>query len=378
MISRAEAFIYPDKALRVTDQITPADLGQRLDELRGIYLECIIRRCSRVCDDEAVSAQLGILTPGQQTKKRPSPFPTPDRKKILVAKSAFQQRSDASVPILETIPRSEAEQWKDCILRTAQNTGFNGASLIETFELFPNNALDKALRLLQCVCEVANQDRLFQLKDVLQLRTQPHLEQSPSNTDLTRLADLHHSINRFSQVTYVAQYQRYMSLALYHQWFRSAVKLKSQQMRLDRNERKRLANSIRNSSQGQPEPLKLRQNHLLPQPKSSQAEARLKEELVDLLIQGNRSRETARNELDRNIREGKILNLLLSPFDNRNPRTDIRFLCLFPLYESFCDPQVSRPSLDLMKYGPPDTIKRLMKPISPKEFIPLRPQSRQH
>ncbi|KAH7021734.1 hypothetical protein B0J12DRAFT_687144, partial [Macrophomina phaseolina] len=148
------------------------------------------------------------------------------------------------------------------------------------------------------------------------------LEQPPTDLDVAKLVDLYSSISRFAGISYLA----------------------SKLMKIARAERdKAPTNDL------------LSRNRDIS--KGSLARIKLKDELVNYLVYMNKDRETVSRELENNIRKGKILNLLLSPPDNRCLWIDIRFLSLFPLYKSAYDHRDSRLFLDLMAYGPPKAIK---------------------
>ncbi|KAH7025349.1 hypothetical protein B0J12DRAFT_686562 [Macrophomina phaseolina] len=137
---------------------------------------------------------------------------------------------------------------------------------------------------------------------MLRFGQKPLLEQPPTDLDVAKLADLHSSISRFAGISYLAQYQSYMSQALYYQWFESAVQERSKLMKIARAERDKVAQRIRRRHRSGIEP-----------PQRGQ---KLKDELVNHLVHMNKDRETVSRELENNIRKGKILNLLLSPPDN--------------------------------------------------------------
>lgn len=160
VISRAEAFLYPDKAFSST---SATELSNQLDKLRVNYLERVLRRCTRVARDEKEKSML--LTPASSKRKRPSEFleGTPPEIRVKVAK--LIQRTAPSPSPLAGILETHAQEWERCLHDAAIEGGFDAQGLLKAFRRAPKGQpLDRVVKVLQYVCEVANAEALLQLE----------------------------------------------------------------------------------------------------------------------------------------------------------------------------------------------------------------------
>lgn len=336
VISRAEAFLYPDKAFSST---SATELSNQLDKLRVNYLERVLRRCTRVARDEKEKSML--LTPASSKRKRPSEFleGTPPDIRVKVAK--LIQRTAPSPSPLAGILETHAQEWERCLRDAAIEGGFDAQGLLEAFRRAPKGQpLDKVVKVLQYVCEVANAEALLQLKGFL-LDPTAHTEEI--YRDDREVVNLHTQIRTYETVSFMAQAQKLICQLFYYDWFQGEANTKRDAMREGTNENKRIAQSARRKG------LEVRQRDV-----NTNTALDLQRKYVTQLItsQTNLDEASVRTDVNNNYHKGEVLSLLLTP-RNGEERREGRFIYLLPLFESPDRP----PLLNVNNYRPPIATK---------------------
>lgn len=275
--------------------------------------------------------------------------------KIQVEQSDTRDEVSSHLPSL--VPRSETDSWRDCVFRTAQNAGFNSETVLKAFLNAPNDQPTvKVLRVLQCICEVANSRLLLQIKTRLQADSATSTSTiAPatvdSGEDICSLVHLHQDINNLRTISWTAQYELALHQLVYYQQFETVVRRRSTEMKKETNERrnrkKRLAiQSTATKLVNALEPLRPVQAHAL-----------VKEEIISLMVDRGSSESVAKDDLELYLNRGKTIHLLFGS-------ASVGLLAFFPLYEI----EDRQPSLDLLSCisgdVPQSVQKELARPIT--------------
>ncbi|EKG09583.1 Transcription factor jumonji/aspartyl beta-hydroxylase [Macrophomina phaseolina MS6] len=352
VILRAEAFIYPDKALETSAYNNAIELSAKLNELRAVYLGLIYRRCRRVHDDER---ERYLLTPESINKKRKSQFPEEAPPKLLIRAAQLSQRT-AQFPLLVRIPESEAQRWEQCLLRAAEEGGFYPQGILESFRRAPQNQpLHKIVKVLQYICEVASAEILLEIKQLF-------LDPNAYHGDLDHADDqdvvtLHTQIKKFNKISFIAQAQKFKSQLLYRDWFEQETNWKRHCIGQGEN---------RNKTSDQPARRRgVQIKHCANGNNGKSADNQFRRHVARLIaFQTNSDETSVRLELNQYLHEAQVLHSLLHPQDG-GERRELSFLFLLPLY--VCSNR--SPLLNIMAHGPPITTKHLCKKISSKGLL---------
>lgn len=375
VISRAESFMNPSRVLNVPAN-TPATAQKELfDNLRRTYLEAFQKRISRVQSDETLKGQMGLSsTPVPSTARKSTPLPvkrlqinTQDeerpRKAIKPTKASFLVRNTAT-PKPKAIVLQESLQWHDCIRACAKAKNLDGEGLVEAVQHAPSGQpLSMVLRVLQLMCEVANEDLLFRLRATLLAGKGDVPVTSCRDPSCVTLA------NHFRRVhDYVIAHPHYstflawLAQMYYYEEFQQVCRDASDMMDKAKREREK---AKRYKKRGLD--LDCRANFALGHlgEHSGTAEDRVKAEVCRILG----GKEKYWKPLGDYIRQGDILHGLLS-FDGGD-RSNPYWLFLLPLYEGsrHVDPlAIPRPPvLDVLEYDAPEVYDKLRKPITSAE-----------
>ncbi|KAF9641777.1 putative transcription factor jumonji aspartyl beta-hydroxylase protein [Lasiodiplodia theobromae] len=250
--------------------------------------------------------------------------------------------------IFRTVSESRFDQWSVCVLRAAEGGGFNVQGVVQAFHSAPDNEpIGNVLRALQCICEIANIALLLQVRQ--RLLTDPAAmaaidipAASDDVEDVQKLVRLHHDISTLRTVCWTAKYHLALQQLQYYEQFEALVKKNRTRAARDRNERRncKKRKTTRGASLGE-EPSQL---------PPIRTEVLVKRQIISSTIGYGITERIAKDDLEKYLERGKKLHLFLGSASQS-------LLALFPLYGT----NETRPSLDLLSYGPPDDISKLEK-----------------
>lgn len=355
VISRAEAFLYPEKALEVLAETSATELSDRLNRLRAVYLESISQACDFAAEDAKEERR---LVEGSKKRKRLFP-PTEQSVMAQVSPKRLRKSNFSSLPPAVLGIRPENKPWEDCLYLAAEASGFSGPRILKAFRNAPaDQPIHKIVEVLQLICEVANAETLIQLKSIL---CEPTPLKKEFDEDIKRVINLHHLIAEYGDESFVAQYRRFECQTLYFEWFECQRLSESSRMKEEKdvrdntskfNKRHRVEDEAQGDRRGD----------------NRDAQCHLKDKITrQIAAQGNRDERRIRHELNTNCKEGKILHAFLSLQDSRSARRHVRFLSLFPIYEK----RKRAPVLDVVNHNPPEEHGILTKNIGGKKYLSL-------
>lgn len=247
--------------------------------------------------------------------------------------------------ILHTMLNPKLNQWSDCVFRAAEGGGFDVQGVVQAFHSAPTTEpVEKVLRALQFICEIANIPLLLQIRE--RLLTDPAAmtamavpAASDNPKDVQSIVQLHHNISMLRTVSWAAQYQLALHQLQYYEQFEALVERNRTWAAKGRKERRNYKK--RKASHG-----------MLPDQESSplspvRTEVLVKRQIISSMIGHGTSEKAAKEDLEKYLERGKKLHLFLGSASQS-------LLALFPLYGT----EATRPSLDLLSYGPPAEIPK--------------------
>lgn len=358
VISRAEAFLHPERALKVQANTNPSELGQQLNKKRSEYLRLFTDRYKALHTTKKLYDQ--ITPPTTNPAKRLAiDHPLTGRPETAVKRS-YKWLSNYATPQFLSVPRlSKPELWKKCIMTCAEANGFNAEGVFQAFQNAPEHAVEDVLRVLQCICEVANPERLIILKRLLsQGNMEPfHINSTSTPSDAETLWQLHCLVNKFTAIDQpILIFKSLFCLLCYYECHESAVSSWRKELKLGRANRK----LRRDRERGQSRPQALPKQELN-QPRGT-AEHQIRAALVERLREAGDSLESAQEQIRKNLQTGKKLKLLLH---GRNPLWLL--LTLVQADGSSILRREKRPALNVMDFNPPTHCRKLSDPISTTE-----------
>lgn len=284
------------------------------------------------------------------------------RKSIKANVASFGSRS-TPIPVPRAVILRVSQQWHDCIRACADSKGFDGERLVKVVQQAPESqSLTMVLRVLQLMCEVANEGLLLRLRDALLAGKNDlaidHSGDPSCNTLATRFWKTHDLV---VVCPHKSQFFAWLAQMYYFEEFQEVCKDASQKLDKARREREK---QKRWRSQGKV--LETYANASLGYLDNYQgsAEERVKSEVCRIL--GGKNYWMLLNGY---INQGRTLHGLLS-FDGGD-RGNPFWLFLLPLYEhsQLFDPLTPPrpPLLDIMNYQAPKEYDKLRKPITSSE-----------
>lgn len=244
------------------------------------------------------------------------------------------------------VPESKFNQWSTCVSRAAEGGGFDVQGVVQAFHSAPKNEpIEKVLRALQCICEIANIPLLLQIRE--RLLTDPAAmavidipAASDDAADVQRLVRLHYNISTLRTVSWAAKYHLALQQLQYYEHFEALVKRNRTLAAKERNERRncKKRKARKDTSIGL-EP------SLLP---PIRIEVVLKRQIISSMTGYGMSEKVVKEDLEKYLDRGKKLHLFLGSASQS-------LLALFPLYGT----SATRPSLDLLSFEPPEDIPKL-------------------
>lgn len=230
--------------------VSPEERSISLDNSRLQYLKELKRVEDQAISDEVLKLASGIEP--SAALKRSSNHLSVERPSKL-RKASLSQSPSTSISLLQSPNEMDSiNRWKDCIQRCAKKNGFSPSGILQAFDMRPaNQPLENVLRVLQCMCEVANDHVLLILRRYLQSRVKdPALNdlqiKDTDVTDCGELAYLHSIAERFATMDYTAKlYGFHVQLRYYQEYAAKRYQL-SELLKVARRERQAIQRCSQN------------------------------------------------------------------------------------------------------------------------------------
>lgn len=359
VISRTEAFFYPNRAFDVQRDTPSFELAQQLNQKRSEYLRLFTDIYKSLHTTKMLYDQITLptITPAKRLALDHPHTSRPKKttKRCLGWFSSYSTPQFLSEPIL-----SKPELWKKCIMDCADANGFSAEGLFQAFQNAPDYPAEDVARVLQCFCETATPEKLIMLKQLLnQGRVDQFFTKATSTSaDAENLCKLHCLINKFASVDKpILIFKSLFCLLCYYECHESAVSSRRKDLQLGRSNHKR----ERDRDRGRKKPQTLPKQDLSRPPLT--AEQQIRASLVEKLQETGVSLKEAQEQIRKNLQYGKRLKFLLN---GRNPLWLLLMLVQAD-GSSILRGNKTPPALNLRDFKPPTECRKLSEPISTDE-----------